>query len=111
MASAQIVAKAGWSRARRADPFHPRAGGRRASGPTCFWRLSKHGERIALDQNLQHLLPGRPSIGPPLLSLDRPVAHAPLAAAPIDDDLDVLALLERPAEPIQIGRASCRERV
>src|SRR3989442_15595635 len=53
-----------------------------------------------MDHHLQDFLLGGASCGLPTLRLNAPLAHAPLAAPPIGNDLDVVTLLERPAEPI-----------
>src|SRR2546425_3693188 len=67
---------------------------------TLFRSLSKEGERIALDHDLEDLFLAQPPVASPPIQRDKSVAQASLTAAPVGDDHDILTSLERPAEPI-----------
>src|SRR5438445_13502876 len=62
--------------------------------------MTKVVERIALDHYLEELFLAQPPVASPPIQRAKSVAQASLTAAPIGDDHDIVASLERPAEPI-----------
>src|SRR5882724_1771088 len=77
-----------------------RSGGRGTSRRSARTRVLAASSSVdALEHDLQHLFLARPSLGPPPLILDRPGARAPVAAASIGDDDDVVTSLEHSTQP------------